>query len=120
MKSYHSFNEIFLCLAPVDFRMGIFALSALCQTKIQQNVFCNKRLFVFVNKKKTSLKLLYWDNTGFALWQKVLEKEKFLWPKKNAENDARIITERQLEWLLDGIDIQKINTHKILNFSAVS
>ncbi|WP_170111850.1 IS66 family insertion sequence element accessory protein TnpB [Photobacterium frigidiphilum] len=39
-------------------------------------------LFLFTNKQRDKIKIPYWDKTGFALWYKRLEKNKFKWPLK--------------------------------------
>lgn len=61
-------------------------------------------LFIFCNRAKDKLKLLYWDKTGFALWYKRLEKDKFKWPN-SPHQEVLALTEQQLHWLLDGFDI---------------
>jgi transposase len=61
-------------------------------------------LFVFCNKAKDKLKILYWDKTAFALWYKRLEKQKFKWPSK-VSSPAFELTEQQLAWLLSGYDV---------------
>ncbi|WP_131691557.1 IS66 family insertion sequence element accessory protein TnpB [Pseudoalteromonas sp. DL-6] len=60
-------------------------------------------LFVFCNKGRDKLKLLYWDNTGFALWYKRLNKHKFKCPKLMLP--TMTLTEQQLHWLLAGYDV---------------
>ena len=58
-------------------------------------------LFIFSNKKRDKLKILYWDKTGFALWYKRLEKQRFKWPS-HAEDTSLSLSEQQLHWLLGG------------------
>jgi transposase len=57
-------------------------------------------LFVFCNKARGKLKIIYWDKTGFALWYKRLEK-KFKWPNK-VSSQAFELTEQQLACFLSG------------------
>jgi transposase len=76
------------------------------------NIF-SKYLFVFCSTDRTRLKILYWDKTGFCLWQKRLEESRFPWPKN--ENEARSITFDELKMLLDGIDFFK--AHKPLTYT---
>ena len=56
-------------------------------------------LFLFCSKAKDKLKLVYWDKTGFALWYKRLEKQKFKWPNKTSLQEFELSPE-QLDWLL--------------------
>lgn len=117
MKSLSQFNEILLGTFPVDFRKGIRSLAALVESEYGARVFSGT-LFLFTNKHKDSIKILYWDKTGFALWQKILDREKFKWPK-NVACRTLPITTHELEWLLEGIDLAKIKRHKYLEYSRL-
>ncbi len=76
-------------------------------------------LFIFAGRRKHTIKVLYWDKTGFALWMKRLEEDKFPWPKLS-EKPVLKLTSQQFSWLLDGIDVWKIKTFEKINFSQVS
>ena len=74
-------SEVFLYRDFVDFRKAINGLATLVEDELNRDAYTGA-LFVFCNKAKNKLKILYWDKTGFALWQKRLEKQKFKWPSK--------------------------------------
>ncbi len=105
---------VYLHCAPVDFRKSINGLSIIVENDMNLSALSGT-LFVFCNKKRDKLKLLYWDKTGFALWYKRLEKEKYKWPRKHNEKTIEL-TEEQLHWLLEGIDITK---HTPLNYQTL-
>ncbi len=65
--------KVYLHREPVDFRKAINGLSVIVQDEIALSPF-SRALFVFCNKKRTQLKVLYWDDTGFALWQNAWRK----------------------------------------------
>ena len=109
--------EIYLHRQPVDFRKAINTLSILVQEEMRHNPF-EKALFVFCNKRRNGIKILYWDNTGFALWYKRLEKDKFPWPFHVEEDEIRIESGR-LRLLLDGYNIFKMKPHKKLKYETV-
>jgi len=110
--------DVYLHRDPVDFRKAINGLSLIVSDSMALSPF-DKALFVFCNKRRTQLKVLYWDDTGFALWQKRLEKQKFKWPKRSGLNTIAISHE-QWSWLLRGFDISQIKPHISLKFSTVS
>ncbi len=114
MQMFVGVPAVYLHRAPVDFRKSINGLSIIVETDMNLSAL-NGTLFVFCNKKKDKLKLLYWDKTGFALWYKRLEKERFKWPRKLSENIIEL-TESQLHWLLEGYDITK---HTPLNYQSL-
>ena len=114
MQMFVDINQVYLHRAPVDFRKAINGLSLIVESDMTLPVFSGA-LFVFCNKKRDKLKLLYWDKTGFALWYKRLEKEKFKWPRKYNEKTIEL-TEEQLHWLLEGVDITK---HTELNYQTL-
>ena len=92
--------DIYLITGPTDFRCGINSLVARLKD-MGIDPFENA-LYVFCCRSKDSLKILYWGGSGFWLAQYRLEKGKFRWLK---ENGAVGITYKQMEWLLDGLDI---------------
>jgi transposase len=95
--------SIYLYKPFVDFRKSINGLSVIVELEMNQPVMSGA-LFIFCNKAKDKLKILYWDKTGFALWYKRLEKDKFKWPSRI--NKASLeLSEQQLTWLLEGYDV---------------
>ncbi len=97
-----------------DLRKAINGLSILIQNEMNLSPF-SRCLFLFCNRDRKNLKIVYWDRNGFCLWQKKTEKQKFPWP--DTEREAQEITYRELEMLLSGIDFFK--AHKELHFSRV-
>lgn len=108
---------IYLHRDPVDFRKAINGLSVIVQEQMDLSPF-DRALFVFCNKRRNQLKVLYWDSTGFALWQKRLEESCFKWPKKQ-EKPTFQLSHEQWRWLLRGVDISKIKPHKTLTYSVI-
>jgi len=114
---FTSISTVYLHRAPVDFRKSINGLSIIVENDMSLSALSGA-LFVFCNKKRDKLKLLYWDKTGFALWYKRLEQEKFKWPRKMIEETIEL-DETQLHWLLEGYDITKMQAHTALNYQTL-
>ena len=70
---------IYLAQEPVDFRLGINGLSTMVEATLRFDPFSGN-LFCFTNKRRTQIKVLYWQRSGFCLWLKRLEEERFRWP----------------------------------------
>jgi transposase len=109
--------RVYLAPGPTDLRKSIDGLSILVENRMELNPFSGY-LFAFCNRKRTTVKILYWDRNGFCLWMKRLESQTFLWPDENACSIS--ISNRELSWLLDGLDIRQKRAHKSLNYSVVS
>lgn len=110
------YTNIYLHREPVDFRKSINGLSALVQESMVLDVF-SASLFVFGNRGREKIKILFWDKTGFWLFYKRLERDKFKWPRKG---DAVLsLSNEQFEWLLRGLDITKLTPHAEKYFSSV-
>ena len=105
---------IYLRTGSTDMRKSINGLSSIVVNDMELDVF-SSGYFVFCNKSRRLMKIIYWDKTGFAMWYKRLEKNKFPWPVN--EKDVKKITEQQMDWLLSGIDFFK--EHKKLQYSIV-
>jgi transposase len=108
---------VYLCSKPVDFRKGMGGLAVLVESQLRLNPF-SEALFVFFNRKANAIKILYWERNGFCLWQKRLEKDRFIWPKARSDGVV-LLTVQQLEWLLAGFDINRMKPHQTLKFSSV-
>jgi transposase len=107
--------ELFVRPGPTDMRKQINGLAVLVESDMKKQVF-GKSLFLFCNRERRILKVLYWDRTGFWLMQKRLEKDRFPWPT-SSEQAARISYE-QLKMLLAGIDFWK--AHREVQYRSVS
>ena len=118
MKSPTSFDKIFIHRDPVDMRRGINGLCDLVHASLMGDL-SSKNLFVFCGKRRNSIKVLYFDLSGFCLWQKRLETELFPWPKKSTEEIVDISPE-QFNWLLDGMDVWKMKRFREIKFERVS
>lgn len=104
MKSLHEFKSIFIHRDPVDMRKSINGLSVIVVAEMNLDLKSSS-LFIFTNKPRTHIKILYFDKSGFALWLKKLEAAKFPWPKLAAETNVISISVQDLEFILDGINI---------------
>jgi transposase len=113
MRMFVEPDDIYLHTDFVDFRKSINGLLTIIESELALNAF-NGAVFIFCNKKQDKLKLLYWDKTGFALWYKRLEKQRFKWPKCDELKHAKL-SEQQLTWLLGGYDVVG---HRSLNYTA--
>lgn len=102
-------ESVYLKTAFVDMRKGIHGLSSLVSREFA-GVDGRRSLFVFTNRSRKLLRILYWDDTGFAFWHKALEQDQFKWPKSDAEDLA--VTIQELRWLLSGVDIARIKQHQ--------
>ena len=117
MRPTQAHWPVYVCSQPVDFRKGMGSLAALVESQLQLNPFV-EALFVFRSRSSKSIKLLYWERNGFCLWQKRLEKQRFFWPK--ADPTGRVsINVQQLNWLLEGYDINRMQPHQALDFQSV-
>lgn len=96
--------QVFIYRDPVDMRKSINGLAAIVESELEYSPMSGA-LFVFSNRSRDKVKLLYWERNGFVLWYKRLEKHKFKWLPPVVDQDAVLVTGKQLNQLLDGLDI---------------
>ena len=109
--------RVYLALGHTDMRKAINGLSVLVEGSMQLDPFSGN-LFVFTNRQRRILKILYWSRNGFCLWQKRLERDRFQWPETAEE--VMTISPWQLRWLLDGLELVQGNAHRQLQYSSVT
>jgi len=98
--------RVYLCLSPCDMRRSFDGLHALVRDHLQLDAFAG-HLYLFANRRKDRLKILYWDRSGFAIWAKRLEEGAFAIPSGGAGSTRFEITVEDLGALLSGIDLQQ-------------
>jgi len=109
-------TDVYLYHQPVDFRKSYRGLSAIVECELGHNPFAGC-LYAFTNKQHNKIKCLFWENNGFVLYYKALAEDKFKWPK--GQEDVLTLTGQQLNWLLDGLDIDAMIRHKKRHYESV-
>ena len=94
-------TRIWIAAGFTDLRRGFQGLSTLVETVLEQAPYSG-HVFVFRGKRGDLIKLLWWDGDGLCLFQKRLERGRFVWPQ--AESGTVAMTRAQLSMLLEGID----------------
>jgi len=101
--------RIWLCTEPTDMRKSFNGLSALVKHKMKADPMSGQ-LFVFINRRKTQMKILYFDDSGYAIWCKRLEQGQFVSHQTGAIKKA--ISFAQLQCLLEGIELKNTRRYK--------
>jgi transposase len=110
-------GQVYLAVGFTDMRKHINTLSIIVQEAMGLDPFSGS-MFVFCNRRRCTIKVLYWDRNGFCLWQKRLEKERFRWPETTEE--VLRISPRELRWLLDGLELVQGKAHSKLQYMSVT
>jgi transposase len=104
--------RIFLCLTAVDLRKSFDGLSALVTQALVADPLSG-HWFVFRNKSGDRLKILTWEEDGWAIWYKRLERGCFRFPVVQGDGPPRVeIRASDLAMLLDGIVFEKVQRQK--------
>lgn len=109
--------QVYLASGNTDMRKSIDGLAAIVQVSFSLDPFSTS-LFVFCNKNRNKIKILQWEQNGFWLYYKRLEKGRFKWPK-DIQSQTLNITTRELNWLLDGLELEQKQAHKKVTSSIV-
>lgn len=117
MKALGDFPRLHLCTTPLDFRRGLEYLASVATEACGNRVMLGE-LFAFTNRARDRIRLIYWDDTGFAMWMKRLDKDRFTWPRRDERVVALSVDE--MRWLLAGLDIDKMRGHQKLAYASHS
>jgi transposase len=103
--------EIYLCVAPADMRRSFDGLLRMAEEHLGQDPLCGG-LYVFINRRRDRVKLLYFDTDGMAIWYKRLEEGCFQLPV--VPDDARnvCLSATELALLLGGVDWRSVRHRK--------
>lgn len=101
MLSLSPATRVFVALEPVDLRKGFNGLYGYVETVLGENPLSG-HLFLFTNRSRNRLKLLYWDGSGLWVCAKRLERGRFGWPE--GEGVSRSLRPEELPLLLHGLE----------------
>lgn len=105
--------RVFLYRLPTDMRRSFNGLIAMVESELKQDPLSGS-LFVFVNRRRDRIKILYWGQTGFCIWYQQLQKGTYQLPDDDSlqEQEAIEVTRSQLSLILDGIDLSSARQRK--------
>ena len=107
MLSFHSHLKVFLATAPCDRRASFTGLWAAAEQQLGEDPKSGA-LFVFGNRRRNRIKILYFDGTGVCIFMKRLEGGTFRWPQSAGAPGAKLrLAPQALQLLLDGIDLRQ-------------
>ena len=97
-------GSYFIVCGYTDLRRGIDGLAGIVQQNFGLDP-CSGSLFLLCGKRCDRIKALLWEDDGFLLLYKRLENGAFQWPRNKSE--AKLITNEQYVWLMQGLSIQQ-------------
>jgi transposase len=106
MLSFPGSLKIFVALEACDLRKSFNGLQALVSERLGEDIK-QGALFVFTNRRRTRLKVLYWDGSGLWVLIKRLEQGTFAWPKPGQIDGVKLkLAPEAFAMLTDGIDLR--------------
>lgn len=111
MLSLSAETRIYVAAEPTDMRKGFDGLQGIVSGVLEQDPLSG-HLFLFVNRRRDKLKILYWDGDGLAIWYRRLEQGTFQMPVIAPDQKSAVIRSDELTMLLRGIDYQNVQRRK--------
>lgn len=103
-------KHIYLANNYVDMRKSIDGLALIVSMQFDLDVM-DGSMFIFTNRVRNRIKILYYETNGFWLFFKRLEQGKFK-VREDPNSDTKLIDARQLRWLLEGLEVEQKFAHK--------
>ncbi|SBT15560.1 IS66 family insertion sequence element accessory protein TnpB [Vibrio celticus] len=105
-------GAVYLVSGITDMRKSIDGLSLIVADVLEMDPL-SSAWFIFCNRGRDKIKILFWDTNGFWLYYRRLEKGRFKWPRPTAAGHIHISTQ-QLNWLLSGLNLENPKAHQPL------
>lgn len=107
----------FLYTGPADMRKSFDGLCGIIQSRMALNAL-DGSVFIFMNRRRTQVKLLHWEGDGFSIYYKRLEKGTFELPAARGQLTAIALDSQQLQFILQGVALKKVVYRPRLKKSA--
>ena len=115
MITFGSNTRVYLAAGSTDMRKAVNGLMVLVADVMEGDPF-SSHLFIFCNRLRDKIKILYWHNNGCWLFYRRLERQRFWWPGEGEQASIEI-TSRELSWLPEDLDVTQAKAHKAAKFS---
>ena len=112
LNDFAGADRVFIACGYTDLRKGIDGLSAMVQQEFDLDPFTNT-LFLFCGRRRDRIKGLYWEQDGFILLYKRLERGVYQWPRN--EREVQLLTPQQYRWLMEGLKVEQPKAHRPVN-----
>ena len=104
LRDFAEQSTVYVVTGYSDLRKGIDGLAAIVQGVLKQDPF-SKSLFLFCGRRRDRIKGLLWEGDSFLLLYKRLDNGAFRWPRN--ETEARLLTEQEVRWLMEGLELEQ-------------
>lgn len=111
MLSLQPNTRYFMYQGYADMRKSFNGLCGIVTSELSQDILSGD-IFIFLNKRKTHIKLLQWEGDGFAIYYKRLEKGTYEFPVRASSDNESLITYSQLLLILQGVSLKKVHYRK--------
>lgn len=95
-------TTVYLACGVTDLRKSYNGLAAIIKLKFHFDPY-SRCMFAFCNRRRTSIKILQWDGSGFWILMKKLDKNSFHWP--DTPDELQKVTLKEMHWLCDGLSL---------------
>jgi transposase len=117
MISFQGDTRIFIALGPTDMRKGFDALAAIVAHSLKLDPLSGQ-LFLFFNRRRDKMKILYWDRDGLAIWYRRLEQGTYQVPQADPTSHSVEARAEKLLMILRGIEYQNAERRKRFSLTA--
>jgi transposase len=111
VHTLHQAPRLYLYIKSVDMRRSFDGLHAIVQSEFKLNILTGD-MFLFLNKRRDRIKILWWDGDGMAIFMKRLEAGTYQLPSVTADQASLVIDRTQVELLLSGIELSSVKRRK--------
>ena len=102
MLDFSGSTTVYLACGVTDLRKSYTGLAAIIKLKFHLDPY-SRCMFAFCNRRRTLIKILQWDGSGFWILMKRLERDAFHWP--DTPDELRKVTLKEIHWLCDGLSL---------------
>jgi transposase len=111
VHTLHQASRLYLYVKSVDMRRSFDGLHAIVQSEFKLNILTGD-MFLFLNKRRDRIKILWWDGDGMAIFMKRLEAGTYQLPAVTSDQASLIMDRTQVELLLSGIELSSVKRRK--------